>query len=66
MSEKWTPTGGKCFFCPKPDSGYALKDNNGNWQPACWDCVKTQTNWKPQKDEKKPLNKKENNGTEQL
>jgi len=31
---------GKCGFCGKEEGGYARKDANGTWQPACWNCVK--------------------------
>jgi hypothetical protein len=31
---------GKCGFCGKEEGGYAKKDANGEWQAACWPCVK--------------------------
>jgi hypothetical protein len=31
---------GKCGFCGGEEGGYAKKDANGVWQPACWNCVK--------------------------
>jgi len=31
---------GKCGFCGKEEGGYAKRDANGKWQPACWPCVK--------------------------
>jgi hypothetical protein len=48
MSAEWTAEPKKCFFCPQLDNGYSLADNQGVWQPACWECVK------------KSLKKKEN------
>jgi hypothetical protein len=59
VSDKWTEPGEvKCHFCPEPDSGYALKDEQGEWQPACWTCVKRITGWKPEAPAKKNLIKK--------
>jgi|SRR5665213_50606 len=37
---EWTPEPVPCGFCGKPDQGYAKKDKNGKWKPACWACVK--------------------------
>ena len=31
---------GICGFCGKEENGYAKRDENGKWQPACWPCVK--------------------------
>lgn len=31
---------GVCGFCGKEENGYAKKDAKGNWQPACWPCVR--------------------------
>ena|ERR1035437_4668996 len=31
---------GICGFCGKSENGYAEKDASGNWQAACWSCVK--------------------------
>ncbi len=31
---------GICGFCGKPEGGYARRDADGTWQPACWPCVK--------------------------
>ena len=60
MSDTWTEPGAvKCHFCKEPDSGYALKDEVSEWQPACWTCVKKHTDRKPQVDSKKILLKKE-------
>lgn len=30
----------KCFFCRGEFPGYALKDKQGKFQAACWDCAK--------------------------
>lgn len=37
---EWTPEPVPCGFCGWPDEGYAKKDKNGKWKPACWSCVK--------------------------
>ncbi len=34
---------GKCGFCGKEDNGYAKRDANGQWQAACWKCVRPAT-----------------------
>jgi hypothetical protein len=39
MSASWTAEPIACS-CGQPDSGYALQDNQGVWQAACWECVK--------------------------
>lgn len=31
---------GVCGFCGGVEGGYAKKDANGKWRPACWPCVK--------------------------
>lgn len=31
---------GVCGFCGGEEGGYAKKDANGKWQPACWPCVR--------------------------
>jgi hypothetical protein len=31
---------GKCGFCGKAEAGYAKKDAKGEWQSACWPCVR--------------------------
>lgn len=31
---------GECGFCGKEEGGYAKKDANGDWQAACWPCVR--------------------------
>lgn len=40
MSAEWTLESKQCFLCKKPDNGYALQDEQGRWQPACWNCTK--------------------------
>lgn len=34
---------GVCSFCGREENGYAKKDAKGNWQPACWPCVKPES-----------------------
>jgi hypothetical protein len=29
----------KCFFCEGEYPGYALKDKDGAFKPACWGCA---------------------------
>ena len=31
---------GECFFCGKEESGYSKQDKDGEWQAACWPCVR--------------------------
>jgi hypothetical protein len=31
---------GVCGFCGKEENGYAKRDANGEWQAACWLCVR--------------------------
>ena len=40
MSDKWTHDNGECTFCHKEEHGYALKDKDDKFQPACWPCAK--------------------------
>ena len=44
---------GKCGFCGKEEGGYAKRDANGVWQPACWPCVKPEKSLRPEK--RKPV-----------
>lgn len=44
---------GVCGFCGKAEGGYAKRDANGKWQPACWPCVKPATSVVPEK--RKPV-----------
>lgn len=39
---------GVCGFCGKEEGGYAKRDANGKWQPACWPCVRPTTAAAPQ------------------
>ena len=39
MSERWTASNGRCFFCGKVEHGYALKEGR-EWHPACWPCCR--------------------------
>ena len=34
---------GVCGFCGGEEGGYARRDADGNWQPACWPCVRPKT-----------------------
>lgn len=34
----------KCSFCKGEFPGYALKDKDGTFKPACWDCAKERAN----------------------
>ncbi len=34
---------GVCGFCGGEEGGYAKRDENGKWQPACWPCVRPAT-----------------------
>jgi hypothetical protein len=36
----WPGERGVCGFCGKEEGGYAKKDANGEWQAACWPCVR--------------------------
>lgn len=38
MSAIWTAINELCHFCKKEEHGYALKDDKGEYQPACWPC----------------------------
>jgi hypothetical protein len=40
---------GICGFCGKEEGGYALRDENGKWQPACWPCAKPKNAVVPQR-----------------
>ena len=40
---------GVCGFCGKEENGYAKRDANGNWQAACWPCVKPAGRMKQEK-----------------
>jgi hypothetical protein len=34
---------GTCGFCDGEEGGYAKKDGKGEWQAACWPCVRPDT-----------------------
>jgi len=34
---------GECGFCHGEEGGYAKRDSEGNWQAACWPCVKPES-----------------------
>jgi hypothetical protein len=34
---------GRCGFCNGEEGGYAKKDGKGEWQAACWPCVRPDT-----------------------
>lgn len=40
LSHTWPDERGECGFCGKEENGYAKKDANGEWQAACWPCVR--------------------------
>lgn len=40
LAHTWPDARGKCGFCGKEENGYAKKDAQGNWQAACWKCVR--------------------------
>jgi hypothetical protein len=42
---------GVCGFCGGEEGGYAKRDANGKWQPACWPCVAPAVRKPPQKRE---------------
>jgi hypothetical protein len=31
---------GVCGFCGKEENGYAMKDSDGKFKSACWNCIK--------------------------
>jgi hypothetical protein len=40
---------GVCGFCGGEEGGYAKRDANGKWQPACWPCAKPNNAAVPQR-----------------
>lgn len=40
LKATWPGSRGTCGFCGKEENGYAKKDEKGEWQAACWACVR--------------------------
>ena len=54
MSAEWMPKpDGVCSLCHKHTLiGYAVKDKDGEWRPACWDCLKPKREKNDEQDSK--------------
>lgn len=39
---EWTSPGnrGVCGFCGDEEGGYAIRNKDGKWTPACWPCAR--------------------------